>query len=99
MKKAATQQEKDYMGRVAALGCYLCRLRGYGPTPAQCHHIREGAGMGQRNSHWLTVPLCERHHANYSKDGIHGQRQEWKLAGVDEIDALADTIMLLNTRL
>lgn len=80
------------MGRVAALGCYLCRHLGLGDTPAQVHHIREGQGMAQRASNWLTVPLCEKHHANYSVDGIHGQRMAWKRAGVNEMDALADTL-------
>jgi len=91
-----TEAEKQYMGRVAALGCYLCRYLGYGATPAQVHHLREGQGMSQRSSAWLTVPLCDAHHANSSPDGIHGQRRAWKLASVDEMDALSDTIMLLN---
>lgn len=88
----ATKAEREYMGHVAALGCYLCRHLGYGPTPAQVHHLREGQGMAQRASNWLTVPLCDKHHANSSQDGIHGQRRAWKLARVDEMDALADTI-------
>jgi hypothetical protein len=53
--------------------------------------------MAQRASNWLTVPLCDRHHANSSPDGIHGQRRAWKLAQVDEMDALADTIERLLT--
>ena len=87
-----TTAEKHHMGRVAALGCYLCRHLGHGPTPSQVHHLREGQRMAQRASNFLTVPLCDRHHANSSPDGIHGQRQAWKLAHVDEMDALADTI-------
>ncbi len=88
----STKAERVHMSRVAALGCYLCRHLGHGETPAQVHHIREGQGMAQRASNWLTVPLCDRHHANSSVDGIHGQRRAWKLAGVDEMDALADTL-------
>ena len=84
--------ERNHMGRVAALGCYLCRHLGYGPTPAQVHHIREGQGMAQRASNWLTVPLCDKHHANSSPDGIHGGRKAWRLAQVGEMDALADTL-------
>jgi hypothetical protein len=87
-----TNAERAHMDRVANLGCYLCRHLGYGPTPAQVHHLREGQGMAQRGSNWITVPLCDRHHANSSPDGIHGGRKAWKLAQVDEIDALADTI-------
>lgn len=91
-----TASERDYMGRVGALGCYLCIHLGYGATPAQVHHLREGVGMGQRNNSWLTVPLCDAHHSNASPDGIHGQRKAWKLAGVGELDALAWVIWKLN---
>lgn len=48
--------------------------------------------MAQRGSNWTVIPLCDRHHANSSQDGIHGGRKAWKLAQVDEMDALADTI-------
>lgn len=82
---------KAHLSAVASLGCYLCRYLGYGASPAQIHHLREGVGMGQRNSDWLVVPLCVEHH-NGSVDGIHGQRRAWKLAGVGEMDALADTL-------
>ena len=87
--------ERKRMGRVAEMGCYLCRALGYGPTPAQVHHVREGQGMAQRASNWLTVPLCEPHHTG-SKDGWHGRREAWNRAGLNEMDALADTIMRLD---
>jgi hypothetical protein len=89
MTTKAVQRHKD---SAAQLGCYLCRHLGYGPTPAQLHHVREGQGMAQRASDWLVVPLCDKHHANSSPDGIHGGRKAWKLAQVDEMDALADTL-------
>ena len=38
--------EKQHMGRVAELGCVLCQHLGYGPTPAQTHHIIEFRGAG-----------------------------------------------------
>lgn len=91
------QSEKQWLDRVASLGCYLCRHLGYGPTPAQIHHLREGQGMSQRGSNWTVIPLCDRHHANNSPDGIHGGRKAWKLAQVDEMDGLADTIERLVT--
>lgn len=89
-------KEKNYLDRVSSLGCYLCQHLGYGPTPAQIHHLREGMGMAQRNSNYVVIPLCDRHHANTSVDGIHGQRRAWKLAQVDEIDAIAWVIGKLN---
>jgi hypothetical protein len=85
------------MGRVAELGCFVCHHVGYGHQPAQVHHIRAGQGMAQRAEHFMTVPLCDRHHANSSPDGIHGQRNEWKRHSLDEMDALAWTIERLNT--
>lgn len=92
-----TKAEKQYMDRVASLGCFMCHQLGHGHIDAQIHHLREGMGMAQRNSNYVTVPLCDRHHANSSPDGIHGQRKAWKLAHLDEIDALAWTIERLNT--
>lgn len=93
-----TKAERDYMGRVAELGCFLCNKLGYGYVAAQVHHLREGMGMAQRNSNYVVVPLCDTHHSNASPDGIHGQRRAWKLAQVDEIDALAWTLETLNAQ-
>ena len=90
-----TNAEKAHLSKVASLGCFLCRATGFGATPSQVHHLRIGQGMAQRNSHYLTVPLCDRHHSNASPDGIHGQRKAWKMASLDEIDALADTLELI----
>jgi hypothetical protein len=50
--------EKLYMGKVQAIGCILdfCRM------PAELHHPRKNAGMGQRSSHYDVIPLCPKHH-------------------------------------
>lgn len=56
------------MGRVAALGCCVCRRLGFSSTPAEVHHIREGQGR-QRASDFETIPLCFTHHRG--EDGIH----------------------------
>lgn len=86
---------KHHLGRVAALGCALCRRIGLGATEAEVHHIREGQGMAQRASDWLTLPLCPEHHRG--RNGIHGDRAAFKNARVDELDLLADTIQELMT--
>ena len=87
--------EKQHMGRVAELGCVLCQHLGYGPTPANVHHIREGAGMGQRSPHYLTIPLCPEHHRGNS--GVHGLgvRGFYTRYKLDELDLLSMTIDLL----
>lgn len=87
-----------HMGRVAALGCILCRHLNWGETPAQVHHIREEQGAAQRASDFLTVPLCPEHHTGAT--GIHGLRargfeRRYKLS---ELDLLAMTLELLEPR-
>lgn len=87
MKKQANKIEREYLGKIASLGCCMCQMLGYGPTPAQVHHVREGQGMGQRSPHFATVPLCEQHHTG--SHGWHGDRSEFKRHSIDEIDMLA----------
>lgn len=91
-----TAAEKRHMSRVAALGCGLCRVIGYGETPAEIHHVREGQGMAQRAENWLVIPLCPNHHRG--THGIHGDREAFKRARVDEMDILAETVRLLNEK-
>jgi hypothetical protein len=54
------------------------------------HHIRHGQGMGQRADDELAVPLCYEHHQGST--GIHGDRSAWKMARMEELDALVITI-------
>lgn len=89
-KHAATKAERDYMGRVAALGCVVCRLMGMGATPAQVHHTREGQGGAQRSGNYLTLPLCEPHHTG--PRGVHGDKSCLRILKVTELDLLDLTI-------
>lgn len=87
---------KRHMGRVAELGCILCRHLGYGATPAEVHHIREGQGAAMRASDLLTAPLCPEHHRGQS--GLHGMGRKafertYKLS---ELDLLAMTLEALE---
>lgn len=87
---------KRHMGRVAGLGCILCRRLGLGETPAQVHHIREGQGAAQRADDFLAIPLCWEHHQGGT--GLHGlgvKRFE-RMYKVTELDLLADTLRLLE---
>lgn len=90
-----TNAESDYLGRVAALGCILCKRLGYGFTAPQIHHVREGEGGAQRAPNWLAVPLCEPHHTG--SRGIHGNRLALLPLKADEMDLLAWTIEELNS--
>jgi hypothetical protein len=90
-----TAAERAHLAKVAGLGCILCRTLGLGETRAERHHLREGQGVGQKASHFLTVPLCTEHHRG--KIGFHGLGrsgfyQRYKL---DELDLLALTLEAL----
>lgn len=84
------------MGRVARLGCVLCHHLGYGPTPAEVHHIRTEQGVSMRASDMLTVPLCPEHHRGGS--GVHGLgvKAFERTYKVSELDLLAMTIEMLE---
>lgn len=86
----ATAAEREHMGKVAALGCVVCRLLGDGPTPAQVHHCREDQGGGQRGGNFCTIPLCPDHHTGPT--GIHGDKSVMRLLKVTEMDLLDLTI-------
>jgi len=63
-----TKDEKKHYGKLAQIGCIVCRNLGFGYSEPHIHHIRHGAGIGQK-SHWsLAIPLCPMHHQN----GGHG---------------------------
>ena len=53
----ATKEEKEHMGRVASMGCVICRNLGLGESPAEVHHIGNGT-MGKRASNYEVIPLC-----------------------------------------
>ena len=90
-----TLATKRHMSKVAAIGCILCRHFGYGVTPAELHHVREGQGMAQRASDFLVVPLCPEHHRGNS--GLHGlgERGFYTRYRLSELDLLAMTIEAL----
>lgn len=98
MSKQATERESRHMGRIADMGCVLCRYLGFGHTHAHVHHLREGQGMGQRSSNYLTIPLCPEHHQGAT--GIHGMGTKAfeRLYKLNELDLLAMTIELLSER-
>lgn len=82
------QAEARHMDRVAQLDCVLC-----GARPVEVHHLREGQGMSQRASNFLTIPLCPGCHRGPS--GIHGDRSLMRIQKLDELDLLALTIEAL----
>ena len=77
--------ESRYMGMVAKLPCACC-----GACGVEVHHVREGQGMSQRASNFLTVPLCPDCHRG--SNGIHGNKSYLRIKKIEELDLLANTI-------
>ena len=84
-----TQREKQHMDLVASMPCSCCGAYG-----VQVHHLREGQGMSQRASNWLTIPLCPECHTG--PNGIHGNKSLMRIQKIEEIDLLARTIEALH---
>ena len=79
---------KQHMAKIAQLPCACC-----GEIGVHVHHIREGQGMSQRASDFLTIPLCPECHQG--PNGVHGDRSLMRIYKLSELDMLANTIMRL----
>jgi len=90
MSRQATTAEKKHMGRVSAMSCACCGA----PGPSTVHHVREGQGVAQRASNWLTIPLC--HGCHQGSQGVHGDKTFMRIYKTSELDMLADTIHKLS---
>lgn len=85
------------MGRVASLGCVVCRLAGHGYVPCEVHHIRTGQGKSQRASHYLTIGLCPDHHRTGGPGiAIHADQKWFERLYGTELDLLACVIAMLG---
>lgn len=88
-KRSPTAAERKYMGMVASMSCACCGQ----PGPSNVHHIREGQGMSQRASNWLTIPLC--YDCHQGVNGVHGDKSMMRIFDVNELDMLATTIQIM----
>lgn len=102
-----TKAEREHLGRIAELGCALCRHKGWGETPAEIHHLRTGTGAGRKASHFEAIPLCPAHH-RLGTSGSSGPaqialhvlgRKAWERQhGVTEGELLAATLALVGKK-
>ena len=91
MTDRISRSEAAYLDRVASLDCVLC-----GRRPVEVHHVKEGQGLSQRASHWLTVALCPECHRG--PNGLHGLGTKgfYTRYKMDELDLLAKTIKAIH---
>jgi hypothetical protein len=78
-----TKVEKQYLSKVAELGCIICK------SPAEIHHIRTGMGIGQRNTNFMVLPLCPQHHRTGGFGiAIHAGQKTWEQNFGTELELL-----------
>lgn len=94
MKKS----DREYLSKVASIGCIICYRAGYPETPAEIHHIRDvGLGLGVRNDNANTLPLCPLHHRG--NEGIHGMgRKAWERKFATQSELLEQVKEILNEK-
>lgn len=92
----ATKAEKQWLAKVADIGCIACYNMGCPGTPAQIHHIRSGCGSGQRASNYRVLPLCVNHHSAQGVDGFHKHPKTWQEKHGAEEELLAQVVEIVG---
>ncbi|WP_158892448.1 MULTISPECIES: Ref family recombination enhancement nuclease [unclassified Pseudomonas] len=93
----ATSAERRFLDRVVSLGCIACHVLGFQDTPAEIHHIRTGAGGGQRSSNLRVLPLCPVHHRQGGYGvAYHAGRVAWEAVFGTELMLLAKVYLALG---
>lgn len=88
---------KRHMAKVARVPCVLCARMGLGESPAEVHHLKFGSGASDRQSDFLTVALCTRHHKVEYPESVHALKEHglYLRYRCSELDLLADTLEAL----
>lgn len=91
-----TRDEVIYKGKLAELGCLVCRREypPHEPGPVEFHHYR-GGGWG-KGGYKTLMPLCPEHHRG--KTGVHGLGTKGFPAhyGYGQAELLEDVVLLLG---
>lgn len=81
---ACAMKSRKHLARVATLPCVVC-----GTSEVQVHHLRMApiTGAGHKASDWLTLPLCQRDHAD-----LHADIPLWEMRYGRQIDHIVKTL-------
>jgi len=92
--KTPTRQEREWMQRIAHLGCIACRQDGYS-SPASVHHIVQG---NRRLGHLFTLPLCPEHHQGNGRQvpSVHFTKRTFVQRYGSELELLAELQVALG---
>lgn len=86
--KPPTKPEREWMARIADIGCIACRNDGIS-SPASVHHIVQG---NRRLGHLFTLPLCHPHHQGDGRavPSVHFTKRTFVARYGSELDLLAE---------
>jgi hypothetical protein len=76
MNNKLNARERKHLGMIKSLPCVVCDS----PPPSDAHHI-------EQHKQYLCLPLCKDCHQG-SLNGIHGQKNMWRVMKMTELDAL-----------
>lgn len=97
LENLTPKQKKEHYGRVARLGCILCRYIGHETDDSGCeiHHIRRAGKRGDAP----VIGLCTYHHRG-SNTSIHGmgRKRFEREYGISEEQLLEQTLELIGDR-
>ena len=92
--KTPTKAEREWMSRIAELGCVACKQDGH-QSPASVHHIVQG---NRRMGHLFTLPLCYPHHQGDGREvpSVHNQKRTFVQRYGSELELLAELQVTLG---
>jgi hypothetical protein len=93
-----TAEEARFMDAIAGLGCIACRKDGVANPWISIHHI---AGRTAPGAHFLTLPLCEKHHQHDDTDpagriGVHPYKARFEARYGTQRELLVECIAMLE---
>jgi hypothetical protein len=95
-----TAEEARFMDQMGALPCIACRKDGIVNPSISIHHI---AGRTAPGAHFLTLPLCEKHHQHDDTDpagriGVHPYKKRFEQRYGTQRELLAECIEMLENK-